>query len=129
MSGICPSSAEATRDPLQVYLREAGSVPLLSRQDEIVLARKMERGRRRVIGVLAQSPLVEEQLRILEHGLRQRFSSIENEFESEEKWSERRRCVALQGIERVQACLADAGRLDTQLRRFKPGGPAYRRIT
>jgi len=127
MNDVCRSSAEATRDPLQVYLREAGSVPLLSRQDEIVLARKMDRGRRRVIGALAQSPLVEEQLSILEHGIRQRFPGIESEFESERKWSERRRCVALQGIERIQACLADAGRLDTRLRRFKPGGPAHRR--
>jgi RNA polymerase primary sigma factor len=54
-------SAEApvfTDDPVRVYLREMGSVRLLKRQDEIDLARRMERGKLRMHKALSRSPLV-----------------------------------------------------------------------
>jgi RNA polymerase primary sigma factor len=47
-----------TDDPVRVYLREMGSVRLLSRQGEIELARKMERGKFRLRKALSRSPLV-----------------------------------------------------------------------
>jgi len=45
-------------DPVRVYLREMGSVSLLNRQGEINLARRMERGKRRMEKALSRSPLV-----------------------------------------------------------------------
>jgi RNA polymerase primary sigma factor len=48
----------STDDPVRVYLREMGSVRLLSRQGEIDLARRMERGRFRTRKALSRSPLV-----------------------------------------------------------------------
>ena len=36
-----------TDDPVRVYLREMGAVPLLTREGEVELARRMERGKRR----------------------------------------------------------------------------------
>ena len=47
-----------TDDPVRVYLREMGSVRLLSRQGEIDLAQKMERGKLRIRKALSRSPLV-----------------------------------------------------------------------
>ena len=47
-----------TDDPVRVYLREMGSVRLLKRQDEIDLARQMERGKLRMRKALSRSPLV-----------------------------------------------------------------------
>ena len=48
----------STDDPVRVYLREMGSVRLLKRQDEIELARRMERGKLRMRKALSRSPLV-----------------------------------------------------------------------
>src|SRR5262245_35713824 len=47
-----------TDDPVRVYLREMGSVSLLSRQKEIDLARRMERGKLRMQKAISRSPLV-----------------------------------------------------------------------
>ena len=47
-----------TDDPVRVYLREMGSVRLLTRQREIELARHMERGKLRLRKALSRSPLV-----------------------------------------------------------------------
>jgi len=49
-----------TDDPVRVYLREMGSVRLLTRQGEYDLARRMERGRLRVRKALSRSPLVQQ---------------------------------------------------------------------
>src|SRR5882724_2320209 len=52
-----PESA-FTDDPVRVYLREMGSVSLLTRQAEVELARRMERGTFRIQKALSRSPLV-----------------------------------------------------------------------
>ncbi|MFN9921354.1 MAG: RNA polymerase sigma factor RpoD [Acidobacteriota bacterium] len=49
---------EKTNDPVRMYLREMGTVPLLTREGEISLARKIERGQKAVLQVLSRSPLV-----------------------------------------------------------------------
>ena len=53
-----PEESVYTDDPVRVYLREMGSVALLTRQGEVELARRMERGKLRVQKVLSRSPLV-----------------------------------------------------------------------
>src|SRR5215467_5318669 len=47
-----------TDDPVRVYLREMGSVRLLTRQGEIDLARRMERGKLKMRKAISRSPLV-----------------------------------------------------------------------
>jgi RNA polymerase primary sigma factor len=48
-----------TDDPVRVYLREMGAVPLLTREGEVSLARKMERGKLRMQKSISRSPLVQ----------------------------------------------------------------------
>jgi RNA polymerase primary sigma factor len=48
-----------TDDPVRVYLREMGSVPLLTREGEVSLARKMERGKLRMQKAISRSPLIQ----------------------------------------------------------------------
>jgi RNA polymerase primary sigma factor len=48
-----------TDDPVRVYLREMGAVPLLTREGEVTLARKMERGKLRMQKAVSRSPLVQ----------------------------------------------------------------------
>lgn len=51
-------TADKTNDPVRMYLREMGTVPLLTREGEIELARRIERGNRAVSKALSRSPLV-----------------------------------------------------------------------
>jgi len=47
-----------TDDPVRVYLREMGAVPLLTREGEVDLARRMERGKLRMQKAISRSALV-----------------------------------------------------------------------
>jgi len=49
-----------TDDPVRTYLKEMGSISLLSRQGEVDLARRMERGKLRARKILSRSPLVQQ---------------------------------------------------------------------
>src|SRR6202167_2657182 len=49
--------AERTDDPVRMYLREVGSVELLSREGEIAIAKRIEAGREAMIAGLCESPL------------------------------------------------------------------------
>jgi len=49
---------DKTNDPVRMYLREMGTVPLLTREGEIELAKRIERGQRSVKKSLSRSPLI-----------------------------------------------------------------------
>jgi RNA polymerase primary sigma factor len=55
-------SVQKSTDPVSTYLREMGVVPLLTRETEIVLAKRMERGKLRVLKTVSRSPLVAKEL-------------------------------------------------------------------
>jgi len=50
--------SDKTNDPVRMYLREMGTVPLLTRDGEIELAKRIEHGQRMVAKVLSRSPLI-----------------------------------------------------------------------
>jgi len=41
---LTPGSLEKTNDPVRMYLREMGTVPLLTREGEVTIAKRIERG-------------------------------------------------------------------------------------
>jgi len=49
---------DKTSDPVRLYLREMGTVPLLTRQGEIEIAKRFERGHLRVLKAISRSPIV-----------------------------------------------------------------------
>ncbi|MGP8191652.1 MAG: RNA polymerase sigma factor region1.1 domain-containing protein, partial [Methylovirgula sp.] len=49
--------ADRTDDPVRMYLREMGSVELLSREGEIAIAKRIEAGREMMIGGICENPL------------------------------------------------------------------------
>ena len=51
-----------TNDPVRLYLREMGSVPLLKREEEVAIAKRMERGQALVLKTVTRSPLVLKEL-------------------------------------------------------------------
>jgi RNA polymerase primary sigma factor len=54
---LTPELLEKTSDPVRLYLREMGTVPLLTRQGEIEIAKRFERGHLRVLKAISRSPI------------------------------------------------------------------------
>jgi len=63
---IFPEPIEQTVDLVKIYLRDMGSVLLLSREEEIHMAKRIEKGERTVTKALARTPLALEELALLE---------------------------------------------------------------
>ena len=57
ISGGSGEALDRTDDPVRMYLREMGSVELLSREGEIAIAKRIEAGRNTMIAGLCESPL------------------------------------------------------------------------
>ena len=55
---LTPGTLEKTNDPVRMYLREMGTVPLLTREGEVEIARRIERGQLRVLKAISRSPVV-----------------------------------------------------------------------
>src|SRR5712692_9280651 len=49
---------DKTNDPVRTYLREMGTVPLLTREGEVTIARRIERGRRAILTSISRTPLI-----------------------------------------------------------------------
>jgi RNA polymerase primary sigma factor len=52
------AGGDKTNDPVRMYLREMGAVPLLTREGEVEIAKRIERGQHIVLKALSRSPLV-----------------------------------------------------------------------
>ena len=57
VAGTASETLDRTDDPVRMYLREMGSVELLSREGEIAIAKRIEAGRNTMIAGLCESPL------------------------------------------------------------------------
>ena len=57
-----PGVGEKVNDPVRMYLREMGTVPLLTRDGEVEIAQRIERGQNTVLKSLSRAPLVVQQI-------------------------------------------------------------------
>jgi RNA polymerase primary sigma factor len=57
-AALAPGVLDKTSDPVRLYLREMGTVPLLTRQGEIEIAKRFERGHMRVLKAISRCPIV-----------------------------------------------------------------------
>src|SRR6188768_2183065 len=55
---LTPGTLDKTNDPVRMYLREMGTVPLLTREGEVEIARRIERGKLAVIKSISRTPTV-----------------------------------------------------------------------
>jgi RNA polymerase primary sigma factor len=55
---LSPGTLEKTNDPVRMYLREMGTVPLLTREGEVEIAKRIERGQMRVMKAISRSSIV-----------------------------------------------------------------------
>jgi RNA polymerase primary sigma factor len=75
---LSPSSdaLDKTNDPVRLYLREMGTVPLLTRQGEIDIAKRFERGHFRALKAISRSPLAIQEVIALGSDLERGTRSI-----------------------------------------------------
>jgi RNA polymerase primary sigma factor len=71
------SEEESAQDPVALYLREIGAVPLLSREKEVDIAKKIEEGERELIDSVLSTPLFLEEIEHLEVRLKSMVKSPE----------------------------------------------------
>jgi RNA polymerase primary sigma factor len=73
---LAPGAVEQTDDPIRIYLREMGVVPLLTREGEVDIAKRIERGQLRVLKALSRSPIVIRQVLAIGEDLKRGVRSI-----------------------------------------------------
>src|SRR5207245_2760003 len=83
---LSPSKLEKTNDPVRMYLREMGTVPLLTREGEVEIAKRIERGQLRVLKAVSRSPIVIRELLAMGEDLKKGVRSIKEvvTFDEEE---------------------------------------------
>ncbi len=108
---LTPGTLEKTNDPVRMYLREMGTVPLLTREGEVEIAKRIERGQLRVLKAISRSPIVIREVVALGEDLKRGVRNIKEVviFDEEEITEE-----VLQA--RVKATV---GRVDTLVKHQK----------
>jgi len=106
---LSPGALDKTNDPVRMYLREMGTVPLLTREGEVEIAKRIERGQLKVLKALSRSPIVIQELFAVRQELEQGKRSIkevvifDDDELTEDKVSERLGDViaAIDALERL----------------------------
>jgi RNA polymerase primary sigma factor len=88
---LTPGAGEKTNDPVRTYLREMGTVPLLNREGEVTIAKRIERGQNLVLKTITRSPIVLKELLSIGEDLRKGTRSIKEivQFDDEELTEEK----------------------------------------
>jgi RNA polymerase primary sigma factor len=99
---LTPGAVDKTNDPVRMYLREIGIVPLLTREGEVKIARRIERGKLAVIKSISRTPTVAqnvirmgEQLKVGERTIRELVTFQDDEL-TDDRVKERERDVRKQ---------------------------------
>ena len=105
---LTPGTIDKTNDPVRMYLREMGTVPLLTREGEVAIAKRIERGRRTVIKTISRTTTAAqviialgEQLRRGERTLRELVTLHDDDL-SETRMLQRAQTL-LEQIDRIGA--------------------------
>jgi RNA polymerase primary sigma factor len=99
---------EDTPDPVRTYLREMGSVPLLTREGEVVLAKRIERGEMLVLKAISRSPLMLEELIAIGDALRRgtrctrEIIEVGSQAPAQEKAERKRTLAAIEKIAKLR---------------------------
>src|SRR5580700_9783965 len=108
---LTPSAADSTSDPVRVYLREMGASPLLTREEEVEIAKRIERGQVTSLKALSRSPIVIQQVLAIGEDLKRGLRSIKDTvvFDEEEITDE----ILQKRVEDI------TGRIDTLNKHYK----------
>ncbi len=110
---LTPGALDKTNDPVRMYLREMGTVPLLTREGEVEIAKRIERGQMKVLKALSRSPTVIQGLFALGRQLKAGEKSIKEVvvFDDDELTEDR----VTQRLEEVVGTIEEMERLYKRL--------------
>jgi RNA polymerase primary sigma factor len=118
---LTPGMLEKTHDPVRMYLREMGTVPLLKREGEVAIAKRIERGQLLVLKTITRSPIILKELLTIGEDLRTGARSIKEivQFDDEELTEEKienKTRKTLKVLDRIAKlyleCLKEAAKLE-----------------
>ncbi len=123
---------DKTNDPVRLYLREMGTVPLLSREGEVEIAKRVEHGQRVILKALSRSPLVVREILNIGDQLKKKQISIKdlvsfNEDEVTEEKMEERAAGVLEVIESIRKHERAAHKIRIKLSRCRKGSRLYKK--
>ena len=117
---LTPGALDKTNDPVRMYLREMGTVPLLTREGEVEIARRIERGKLSVIKSISRMPAITkavirmgDQLRAGERTIRELV--IFNDEEITDDRIEERAQQFLRQVDAVRKARLNVEKLDEKL--------------
>src|SRR6266699_4507337 len=129
---LSPGALEKTNDPVRMYLREMGTVPLLTREGEVEIARRIERGEKNVVKALSRSQYVIRKLMEYGHRIRDKQIRVEDLIivtdDDEEGAAERKRRQLLDAMARIQRLSRKIEEHEKHLARLTEGSHRYREV-
>jgi RNA polymerase primary sigma factor len=104
---LTPGTLEKTNDPVRMYLREMGTVPLLTREGEVEIAKRIERGQNRVLKAISRSPIVIREIVALGEDLKRGVRNVKEVvvFDEEELTEEVVQARVRSTVARVDALI------------------------
>ncbi|MGD0858389.1 MAG: RNA polymerase sigma factor RpoD [Terracidiphilus sp.] len=123
---LTPGTLEKTNDPVRMYLREMGTVPLLTREGEVEIAKRIERGQMRVMKAISRSPIVIREIVALGEDLKRGVRNIKEVviFDEEELTEEVVQLRVKSTVARVDALIKHQKRIVTLEERLAGPAPA-----
>ncbi len=120
---LTPGTLEKTNDPVRMYLREMGTVPLLTREGEVAIAKRIERGQLLVLKTITRAPLILKELLQVGEDLRNGSRSIKEivQFDDEELTEEKVEAKTrdtLKQIDKVAKLYLNAMKLAAKLQKI-----------
>jgi len=117
---LTPGTLEKTNDPVRMYLREMGTVPLLTREGEVEIAKRIERGQMRVMKAISRSAIVIREIVGLGEDLKRGVRNIKEVviFDEEEITEEILQARVKQTVARIDSLVKhqkNAAKLDEKL--------------
>ncbi len=103
---LTPGTLDKTNDPVRMYLREMGTVPLLTREGEVEIAKRIERGKKVVMRSISRTPMAAQEVtrlgeRLLAGQIAVKEVVVFNEEEVTEEKLESKKKETLKLINRV----------------------------
>ena len=122
---LTPGTLEKTNDPVRMYLREMGTVPLLTREGEVEIAKRIERGQLRVLKAISRSPIVIREVVALGEDLKRGVRNIKEVviFDEEEITEEILQTRVKATVARVDALLKHQKKAQTLLEKLETINP------
>ena len=123
---LTPGTLDKTNDPVRMYLREMGTVPLLTREGEVEIAKRFERGKLAVIKSISRTPTVTRGIIYLGEQLRSRAVTVREivTLREEELTDERIAARARKVLKQTDA--VRKARIEVQKRQAKVRGISKR---